>query len=123
VTALVHGPAEADAADAATRVLFGGAVDEASAAALEAVAAEVPTVEVARDRLAAGVDVVGLLVDAGAAASKGEARRLLTQGGVRVNGEAAAEGLVVGAGHLRHDRFVLLRRGKSDYRMIVASRS
>jgi tyrosyl-tRNA synthetase len=99
-------------------VLFGGDVADADAATFEVLAGEVPTVAVAPGRLAEGVDLLELLVEAGACSSKGEARRLAEQGGVSVNGRRAAAGDVVGADALLHGRFALLRRGKSGYHLL-----
>jgi tyrosyl-tRNA synthetase len=60
-TALVHGGAEAAAAEEASAILFGAPVDDASAAALAAVAREVPVVLVARAELDPGLDLIDLL--------------------------------------------------------------
>jgi tyrosyl-tRNA synthetase len=120
VTTIVHGADAATAADAASVVLFGGSPLDADAAALEAVAAEVPRVAVDRQRLLDGVGVVELLVEGGAVTSKGEARRLVAQRGVRVNGEVVDDGRQVEAGDLLHGRFVLLRRGKDGYLVVEA---
>lgn len=115
-TALVHGEEEAAAAEQASSVLFGGPVEDVSAAALAAVATEVPAIALSAPELDAGVDLVDLLARAPElAASKGEARRALAQGGVYVNGERAGEGRVVSAGDLLHGRYVLLRKGKRAY--------
>ena len=118
VTAIVHGAEAARAAAGASAVLFGGDVADADAATFEVLAGEVPTVAVAPGRLAEGVDLLELLVEAGACSSKGEARRLAEQGGVSVNGRRAAAGDVVGADALLHGRFALLRRGKSGYHLL-----
>jgi tyrosyl-tRNA synthetase len=75
------------------------------------VADEVPTTTVDRRRLAEGIDLLDLLVEANLFKSKGEARR--TMNGVRVNSEGVEEGRAVGAGDLLHDRWVLLRKGKT----------
>ena len=120
VTAIVHGAGAADAAAGASTVLFGGDVTDADEATFEVLAGEVPTTQLAPGRFAAGVELVELLVEVGACASKGEARRLADQGGVSVNGAKAAAGDVVGADALLHGRFVLLRRGKSGYHLVVA---
>jgi tyrosyl-tRNA synthetase len=115
-TALVHGGAEADAAEAASAILFGAPVVEATAAALAAVGAEVPAVPVEPGELDGGVDLVDLLARVPElAASKGEARRALAQGGVYVNGERAGEDRQVTAADVLHGRYVLLRKGKRAY--------
>jgi tyrosyl-tRNA synthetase len=121
VTTMVHGDAAARAADEAADVLFGGG-DPARAPldALEVVSREVPTTEVPAAELEAGLDLVNALVRSGLAASNGEARRLLSQGGVAVNGrKVAAEDRVTG-GDLLHGRYTLLRKGRSTYALLTA---
>jgi tyrosyl-tRNA synthetase len=120
ITALVHGEAAATAAVEASEVLFGGSGGEVSAEAMEVLAAEIPTTTVDRGRLLDGLGIVDLAVEAGVAASKSEARTLLGQGGLSVNGEPASLETVVGASALRHDRYVLIRRGKRTYHLVVA---
>lgn len=70
VTKLVHGKAEADKAQEATQKLFSGEASEL-----------IPTVTLATG----DYDVVELLQKTGLATSNSEARRLLDQGGVRLN--------------------------------------
>jgi tyrosyl-tRNA synthetase len=119
VTALVHGPDAAATAEATARVLFGSPLDGVDAATFEAIAAEVPTATVDRQRLGAGIPVVDVLVEVGAAASKGEARRLLAQGGVRVDGVAVGpDEQLADDARVRLGRWILLRRGKADYRLL-----
>jgi tyrosyl-tRNA synthetase len=120
-TALVHGPEAAAAAVAAAEVLFGGSLDDVTAATFEVVAAEVPNATIDRSRLEADGDVATLLAEIGATASRSEAQRLLKQGGIRVNGTQVAPGASVGADDLRHGRYLLLRRGKADYWLVTVS--
>ena len=76
LTKLVHNEAEAEKAREASRALFSGAGD----------VEHMPTTELTNDDLGGGqIDVLSLLVKCGLAASKGEARRLVQQGGVTVN--------------------------------------
>ena len=76
LTKLVHGEEEAEKAKAASRALFAGDGDTE----------HMPTTELTNDDFGGGaIDVVTLLVKCGLAASKGEARRLVQQGGVTVN--------------------------------------
>ena len=76
LTKLVHGEEEAEKAKAASRALFAGEGDTE----------HMPTTELTNDDFGGGViDVLTLLVKCGLAASKGEARRLVQQGGVTVN--------------------------------------
>ena len=78
LTKLVHGQEEAEKAKAASRALFAGSGDTE----------HMPTTELTNDDFGGGsIDVLTLLVKCGLAASKGEARRLVQQGGVTVNDE------------------------------------
>jgi tyrosyl-tRNA synthetase len=122
VTRLVHGDTAAAAAGEATTLLFGGSPLEAGAGALAVVAGEVPTAPLpATSELAEGADLVPLLVEVGLASSKGDARRSLEQGAVSINDAKAAPGATVGTGDVLHGRYVLLRKGKKHYALLVAS--
>ena len=74
-TALLHGRAAADAAEGAARAAF----EEG------ATSADLPTFKIARTVLEAGVQLAGLIADAGLAGSRSEARRLAQGGGLRLN--------------------------------------
>ncbi|MDD3444420.1 MAG: tyrosine--tRNA ligase [Zavarzinia sp.] len=102
-TALAHGRDEAENAAETARKTF----EEGAAADT------LPKVEVAKDAVAAGINVYELLVKAGMAASNGEARRLIKGKGVKLDDvtvtdefaklEALAEGGVkLSAGKKRH---------------------
>ncbi|WP_298433404.1 tyrosine--tRNA ligase [uncultured Jannaschia sp.] len=91
VTALLHGRAAADAAEATAREVFerGGAGDD------------LPTVLLTDMEVAAGISVVQLIVRAGLAGSGKAAKRLIAEGGARMNDEALTDpGLVLDAGAL-----------------------
>ena len=114
VTALVHGPEESAAAREASEVLFGG-TDRPSVPALEAIAGEVPTTI---DRRSEGM-LVDLLVDTGLAKSKSDARRGIDAGEIRLNSDRVTEDRELTAGDLLGGRFLLLRRGKKRYHLVV----
>jgi tyrosyl-tRNA synthetase len=115
LTALVHGRDAAEAAAAAADVLFGGDPTTASVAALEVVRDEVPSSVVPAAEL---VDLVGLLDRAGVVTSKGEARRLLAQSGIRVNGQRASGDTELAGVTPLHGRFLLLGRGRTTYHLV-----
>jgi tyrosyl-tRNA synthetase len=111
VTKLVHGEAEARQAQSAAHVLFG------TASLQELATAEtVPTTELDRARLDAGISTVDLLVHAGLADSKGAAKRLVDQGGAYLNG-TRLEQRTVTADDL-HEGILLLRAGKKRYQRV-----
>jgi tyrosyl-tRNA synthetase len=109
VTALTHGADAAHQAQHTARTLFGG----------EGVAADMPQTSIARHRLVTGLSAVDLLVEAGLAASKSAARRLIAQGGASLNGIrlSNAEALVTAADV--QDGAVILRAGKKRYHRVV----
>lgn len=76
VTALTHGKAAAQRAQDAARAMFAGVGD----------ASGVPETPIDRQRLAMGILVVDLYVETGLTTSKSDARRLIQQGGARING-------------------------------------
>ena len=120
VTRLVHGEVAATAAAHATAVLFGGSPLDAPVEVLDVVASEVPTAPLPPDgELDAGADLVDLLVATGLASSKGDARRSIAQGAVSVNGRKAAPDETVNADAVLHGRYVLLRKGKRHYALLV----
>jgi tyrosyl-tRNA synthetase len=80
-TALVHGRAAAEnAAETARRTFEEGALAET-----------LPTVEIARGEIEAGLGVLAAFVKAGLVASNGEARRQIKNGGLRVNDDVISD--------------------------------
>ncbi len=89
MTSMVHGEDGLRRAEAATGVFFGSVPPhELAAEDLLDVFADVPSTELPRARFGGdGVSIVDLLAEAGIAASKGEARRLIAGGGIYLNGD------------------------------------
>ena len=82
LTELVHGKDEALKAQASARALFSGEGDDSN----------MPTTTLVDTDFTDGkIGVMDLLVKCGLTASKGEARRLIQQGGVTVNGEKVTD--------------------------------
>ncbi len=107
-TRLAHGDAAASEAAETARQAF----EEGTAAQ------SLPTHTVPGAELASGIPVIRLLVEAGLAASNGEARRLIRGGGARVNDVAVTdEALVLTADSLR-DGAIKLSAGRKQHRLI-----
>lgn len=89
VTRQVHGEDGLERAERATGVLFGSVpAQELPADELLDVFSEVPSTQLPSARFAdGGMSVIDLLAESGVASSKGEARRLISGGGVYLNGE------------------------------------
>jgi tyrosyl-tRNA synthetase len=115
VTTIVHGAAAARAAAEAAEVLFGGDPVDASAAALDTIAGEVPTSRVVPDDLR---DVIDLLAGTGLATSRSDARRLVQQGSVRANDQVVTADWRGDEVELLHGRYLLLRKGKRTFHLV-----
>ena len=110
-TTMAHGEAAALAAADTARQTFeqGG------------IGAELPTVTASRTELQNGVGLLSTLVQAGLAASNGEARRLVQQGAVRVNDARVDDaGLLLTASMLDGDGVVKLAVGKKKHAVLRA---
>jgi tyrosyl-tRNA synthetase len=119
VTALVHGPEAAATALEATGILFGGDPRQASAEALAFVAAEVPRTGLEPgEALAAGVALPPVLVRLGLAGSLSQARKLLAEGGVSVDGDKVPADRALGPEDVLHGRWIVLRKGKRDWAVV-----
>jgi tyrosyl-tRNA synthetase len=120
VTTMVHGAAALARAEQASRALFGGALDALAAAEIAEIFADVPSWRMPRSRLAGdGYPVLDLLVDAGATASKGEARRLLEGGGIYLNNVQQGDmRRMVTLGDLLAGAYLVLRRGRRQYTIV-----
>jgi tyrosyl-tRNA synthetase len=91
VTTLVHGDEATRAAERASAVLFGSSLRDATADEILMVFDDVPAVAIEVERLSAGLAATELAVMVGLAASKGEALRLIKQGGLYVNDQRLTE--------------------------------
>ena len=111
LTKLVHGEEEAEKARDASRALFSGAGDTE----------HMPTTELTNDDFGGGsIDVLTLLVKCGLAASKGEARRLVQQGGVSVNDEkVSAIETTFGCEQFTGDGLVIKKGKKVFHRAVL----
>lgn len=114
LTTLVHGEHAAQHAEAAADILFGADPMGASLDAIRTVASEVPTSSVTRADLD---DVFGLLSRSGVASSNSDARRAVQQKGIRVNGQTLEDGETLASKGFLHDKYVLVRKGKTSYHL------
>ena len=110
LTKLVHGEDEANKAQDAARALFGGGADSA----------DMPSTSLSADDFADGkISVIDILVKAGLAKSKSEARRLIEQGGVSVNDEKVKNlDFSLSADEIAADP-AIIKKGKKIFHKIV----
>ncbi|MCB1783674.1 MAG: tyrosine--tRNA ligase [Alphaproteobacteria bacterium] len=108
-TKLCHGAQAAkEAQDTAQKVFEQGGIG-----------GDLPSIQIDAARLSGGVALIDLLVEAGLAASKGEARRLIQGGGARVNDEKADDvDLSVSSDHLSGENWIKLSAGKKKHALV-----
>jgi tyrosyl-tRNA synthetase len=118
VTSMVHGAEEARRAEEAAAVLFTDRISDLDVPALEGALADAPTTAVARSALDAGMPLVEALTLSGLASSRSDARQLLKQGSVYVNGHRVEEGRSLVPADALHGCWIVLRRGKANQHVL-----
>jgi tyrosyl-tRNA synthetase len=123
LTLRVHGEAEYDQAVQASEILFGKGTTETlrqlDEKTLLGAFEGVPQSEIRRTELEAGIGMVDFLSEkTGIFTSKGEARRMLKDGGVQVNKEKALEESTVTSAYLLNNRYILVQKGKKNYFLV-----
>ncbi|NMA08823.1 MAG: tyrosine--tRNA ligase [Clostridiales bacterium] len=108
ITKLVHGKDEADKAAETAINLFHK----------DTVPADAPTATVAKEKLA-GIGILDLLTETKFISSKSEARRMVQQGGILVNGEKVDDITRVVTEADLADGYVLLKRGKKNFLKVI----
>ena len=122
LTRVVHGDDALARAERATAVLFGGRLADAHPDDVLTVFDDVPSLDVTRTMLEAGLAAAELAVQSGLTTSKGEANRLIRQGGFYVNDRRLSEGDArVLVTDLIGDRVLILRKGQRERRVVRVS--
>ena len=116
VTALVHGPEAVAQANLAAEGMFGRG--DLTAEVLEALRGIVPETLVRSQDLQGDDAILDLLTATELTSSKGEARRLLGQGGVSLNRQKVSDGRVP-EGSLVDGRYLLVQKGKKQRHLVV----
>ena len=107
LTKLVHGKEEADKADAAAKAIFAGGGNSD----------DMPSTTIAAADLTDGkIGILTLLVKCGLCPSNGEARRLVTQNGITVNGEKFTDP----KGLVDLSEPVVIKKGKKIFHKAIA---
>ncbi len=114
VTRIVHGEEGVSTALRVTQGAAPGSSTELNAAALEAIAADMPSRNLPLGEILQ-VKLVDLLVNIGMQASKGEAKRLIRNGGVSINNEKISdENYTLSEKHLVEQKLLLVAVGKKN---------
>jgi tyrosyl-tRNA synthetase len=123
-TRTVHGETGVSRARQATQVLFGGGLQGLGADEIAEIFADVPSTELPRLALEGeGMPVIDLLVEAGVASSRSDARRSIQGGGVYLNNARVEDAEArVEATRALEGRFLVLRKGKKSYFLVKVLR-
>ena len=119
VTAMVHGADHVARAERAATVLFGGSLADASVEDILTVFDDAPSISIESASLESGIGAADLAVRAGLAASKGEASRLIKQGGLYVNDRRLGDerGQITIADAIGRS-VIVLRKGQRERRIV-----
>ena len=122
---MVHSARDYENAVAASQILFSNEAEEALRALDEKTLLDVlegvPTFEVARADIEAGVPLLELLAAKTAVfPSKGEARKMVQGNGVSINKEKVTDpNMLINSSHLIAGRYIIAQRGKKNYYLIT----
>ncbi|MDO5568805.1 MAG: tyrosine--tRNA ligase [bacterium] len=106
VTKLVHGEEEALKVKKMSEDTFSGNIDN------------MPTIKLDFNYLKEKVDVKSFLVDTNICASKSDARRLIEQGGIKLNQEKIANANII-INDLVKDGFIIIQKGKKTHLKVI----
>jgi tyrosyl-tRNA synthetase len=126
VTTMVHSEDDLSFAKQASEILFGqSSIDvlrSLSEQQLLEVMDGVPQVTGDKNSLAEGQDLITFLADKNVFASKGEAKKMLQNGGISINKEKVTTlDFKVTGEHLLNGRYLLIQKGKSNYTLAIFS--
>ncbi|MDP2321565.1 MAG: tyrosine--tRNA ligase [Acidobacteriota bacterium] len=118
VTAMVHGEGELAGAERASAVLFGGSLAEASVDDILMIFENVPSLMVTHDELLT-LNMAALVTRSRLATSKGEAARLIKQGGIYVNDRRVSDDRApVTLEDAIGGKVIVLRKGPRERRIV-----
>ncbi len=120
----VHSEADYQAALEASEILFGKGTTEAlhrlDEDTLLSVFEGVPQFEISLSELEQGIGIVELVAEKTAIfPSKGEARRMLKDGGVQINKTKVGDDFIANQANLLSGKYMLVQRGKKNYYMLI----
>jgi tyrosyl-tRNA synthetase len=120
MTIMVHSEEDLSFAKQASDILFGQSSIEVLRSLNERQLLEVmdgvPQVAGAAAQLSSGIDLISFLAESGIFSSKGEAKKMLQNGGISINKEkVTALDFKLTEEHLLNNKYLLVQKGKSNY--------
>lgn len=108
VTKLVHGEEEALKVKKASEEIFSNKGNSDNT----------ETIEISKDVIAQGINVIEILMLSNLFESKSEARRLIQQNGIKINGEKVTDiNMIIGSGQLDNNT-LLIQKGKKNFKKL-----
>ncbi|NLK96483.1 MAG: tyrosine--tRNA ligase [Epulopiscium sp.] len=108
VTKIVHGEEEAKKAETAAKALFAGGAQGGS----------IPTTEISKEELKEGMDIITLLQKTGLTPSRSEGRRLIQQGGIKVQDQKITDIDYLVTENDFSDNTVMIQKGKKVFHRV-----
>jgi len=120
MTQMVHGETALAKAEQASQALFGGDISGLGGDDIADIFSEVPSSMLEKGQLqGGGIPVIDLLVAAGVAKSRGEARRSIEEGGISINNARVSDfSRVVSLGEAVDGQFLVVRKGRKNYHLV-----
>lgn len=120
VTATVHGKNLLDRAKFASQILFGGGdISALSAGEIKDIFDDVPSSDFVLSELEKGINITDFLAQNKITSSKGEAKRLIENGGIYLNNKQISETtLKVSKDFSIEDKYIVVRKGKKNYYLV-----
>lgn len=120
LTCFVHSKEDYDFAVQASQILFSNQTSDVlstlTVEQLLQVLEGVPEVEISQSSIQNGLDIVSLLAETNILSSKGEARKMITGGGISLNKiKVDKVETIVNNDFLLHKKFMLIQKGKKNY--------
>lgn len=122
ITIFVHGEEEYNKAIETTEKLFvnkNAAIETLAESDLEAIEGIVKT-HYEATKINSGTNIIQLLTETAIFPSKGEARKMILNGGISINRKKIEEiDLKVNKDFLLHNKYILVQRGKKNYYLVI----
>lgn len=121
VTVFIHGEAEYHKAIETTEKLFSqqsASIETLSADDLENMEGIIKF-DYPREKINSGIDIISLLAESGTFPSKGEAKKMVQNGGVSINRNKVSNvAQQIGSADLLHNAYLLIQKGKKNYYLL-----
>ncbi|MBN1293876.1 MAG: tyrosine--tRNA ligase [Candidatus Latescibacteria bacterium] len=118
-TGMIHGREGLEKAQKASRVLFGGEINDFTDRELSDIFSDVPSSTVSSSELEKGIGILNLFTGAGVTKSNSQALQLIKQGGIYINNKRIDnQRLMVTKQYLASDSMIVLRGGKKRYHLL-----